>query len=176
MTLKREFLSADLLIIGGGTAGCYAAITAARRSPERSILVVEKANIKRSGCLAAGVNALNAYIAEGRTPEEYVDFVRRDAEIIRDDLVLSMAERFHSVTADLERMGLVILKDADGAYATRGKWNLKINGENIKPILAAEVRRYSNITVLNHVNVTNYLLSGGRVCGASGFSMREESA
>ena len=177
MSLKREFLSADLLIIGGGTAGCYAAITAARRSPERSILVVEKANIKRSGCLAAGVNALNAYITEGRTPEEYVDFVRRDAEgVIRDDLVLSMAERFNECAADLERMGLVILKDANGAYATRGKWNLKINGENIKPILAAELRRYSNITVLNHVNVTDYLLSDGRVCGAIGFSVREETA
>ena len=175
--MKREFLRADLLIIGGGTAGCYAAITAARRNPECSILLVEKADIRRSGCLAAGVNALNAYIAEGRTPEEYVEFVRRDAEgVIRDDLVLSMAERFNECAADLERMGLVILKDAAGNYATRGKWNIKINGENIKPILAAEVRRYPNITALNHINVTDYLLSGGRVCGAWGFSMRDETA
>ena len=176
MTLQWEFLSADLLIIGGGTAGCYAAITAARRSPDRSVLVVEKANIERSGCLAAGVNALNAYITEGRTPQDYVDFVRRDAEIIRDDLVFTMAERFNECAADLERMGLVILKGADGAYATRGRWNLKINGENIKPILADELRRYSNITVLNHVNVTDYLISQGRVCGAVGFSVREETA
>ena len=177
MTLKREFLSADLLIVGGGTAGCYAAITAARRAPEISILLVEKANIKRSGCLAAGVNALNAYITEGRTPEDYVDFVRRDAEgVIRDDLVLSMAERLNAAAADLERMGLVILKDADGKYAARGKWNIKINGENIKPILAAEVRRYPNIRVLNHVNVTDYFVSDGRVCGATGFSVREETA
>ena len=131
-----------MLIIGGGTAGCYAAITAARRSPEISVLLVEKADIRRSGCLAAGVNALNAYITEGRTPENYVEFARRDAEgIIRDDLVLTMAERFNECAADLERMGLVILKDADGKYAARGKWNIKINGENIKPVLAAEVRR-----------------------------------
>ena len=166
-----------MLIIGGGTAGCYAAITAARRSPEISVLLVEKADIRRSGCLAAGVNALNAYITEGRTPEDYVEFARRDAEgIIRDDLVLTMAERFNAAAADLERMGLVILKDANGKYAARGKWNIKINGENIKPVLAAEVRRYPNIRVLNHVNVTDYLLSGGRVRGASGFSVREETA
>lgn len=175
--MKRKLLRTDLLIIGGGTAGCYAAITAARRHPEYSILLVEKADIRRSGCLAAGVNALNAYITEGRTPEDYVEFVRRDAEgTIRDDLVLTMAERFNECAADLERMGLVILKDANGAYATRGKWNLKINGENIKPLLAAEVRRYSNITVLNHVNVTDYFVSDGRVCGAVGFSVREETA
>ncbi|MBQ7682509.1 MAG: adenylyl-sulfate reductase subunit alpha [Oscillibacter sp.] len=176
MTLQREFHNADLLIIGGGTAGCYAAITAARRAPEVSVLLIEKADIRRSGCLAAGVNALNAYIPDGRTPEEYVDYVRRDAEIIRDDLVLSMAERFNACAADLERMGLVILKDAEGKYATRGRWNLKINGENIKPLLAAEVGRYPNITVLNHVNVTDYLISQGRVCGAVGFSLRDETA
>ncbi|MBQ6986804.1 MAG: FAD-dependent oxidoreductase, partial [Oscillibacter sp.] len=174
--MQREFHNADLLIIGGGTAGCYAAITAARRAPEVSVLLIEKADIRRSGCLAAGVNALNAYIPDGRTPEEYVDYVRRDAEIIRDDLVLSMAERFNACAADLERMGLVILKDAEGKYATRGRWNLKINGENIKPLLAAEVGRYPNITVLNHVNVTDYLISQGRVCGAVGFSVREETA
>lgn len=166
-----------MLIVGGGTAGCYAAITAARRSPEISVLLVEKADIRRSGCLAAGVNALNAYITEGRTPENYVEFARRDAEgIIRDDLVLTMAERFNECAADLERMGLVILKDADGKYAARGKWNIKINGENIKPVLAAEVRCYPNIAVLNHVNVTDYALAGGRVRGASGFSVREETA
>ena len=166
-----------MLIIGGGTAGCYAAITAARRSPEISVLLVEKADIRRSGCLAAGVNALNAYITEGRTPENYVEFARRDAEgIIRDDLVLTMAERFNECAADLERMGLVILKDADGKYAARDKWNIKINGENIKPVLAAEVRCYPNIAVLNHVNVTDYALAGGRVRGASGFSVREETA
>ena len=70
--MKIERLKTDLLIIGGGTAGCYAAITAAsnaaeNKGPGLKILVVEKANIKRSGCLAAGVNALNAYITEGKT-------------------------------------------------------------------------------------------------------------
>ena len=53
--------SADILIIGGGAAGCFAAITLADKHPEMSVLLVDKANIRRSGCLAAGVNALNAY-------------------------------------------------------------------------------------------------------------------
>ena len=74
--MKIERLKTDLLIIGGGTAGCYAAITAAGAGLK--ILVVEKANIKRSGCLAAGVNALNAYITEGRTPRDYVEYAKKD--------------------------------------------------------------------------------------------------
>ena len=73
--MKIEKIKTDLLIIGGGTAGCYAAIIAstlgaAKDVADIKILVVEKANIKRSGCLAAGVNALNAYITEGRTPRK----------------------------------------------------------------------------------------------------------
>ena len=62
----------DVLIIGGGTAGCYAALTIREKS-DAKIVIAEKANIKRSGCLAAGVNAINAYIVKGRKPQDYVD-------------------------------------------------------------------------------------------------------
>ena len=61
--LKTERLKTDILIIGGGTAGCYAAVTVAEHS-DAKVLICEKAHIKRSGCLAAGVNALNAYITD----------------------------------------------------------------------------------------------------------------
>ena len=153
-TLEIRRLDTDVLIIGGGTAGCYAAITLGRSSNVR-VLVVEKADIRRSGCLAAGVNALNAYIVEGHTSQCYVDYAVRDADgIAREDLLLSISERLNHVTKDLEQMGLVILKDRDGKYVTRGVRNLKINGENIKPILAAQVRRQKNVTALEHVNVT----------------------
>ena len=134
--MQTEYIKTDILIIGGGTAGCYAALTAARNS-DRKILICEKAHIKRSGCLAAGVNALNAYITEGHTPQDYVDYCKKDADgIVREDLLLTMSERLNSVTEDLERMGLVILKDENGKYVARGNRNIKINGENIKPLLA----------------------------------------
>jgi adenylylsulfate reductase subunit A len=174
--LKIETRTADLLIIGGGTAGCYAALTAAAASPQLQILVAEKANIRRSGCLAAGVNAINAYITKGQTPEDYLEFVRWDAEgILRDDLVLSMARGFNEATKHLEDLGLVILKDENGDYVARGKQNIKINGENIKVILADAVNRCPNVTVLNHVNITDYLTNEGRVVGAAGFSVNEST-
>lgn len=174
---KVEHRTADLLIIGGGTAGCYAAVTAARRRPDLQIIVVEKANIRRSGCLAAGVNALNAYITKGHTPQDYVEFVRKDAAgIARDDLVLSMAQGFNRAAESLEDMGLVILKDENGDYASRGWRNIKINGENIKGILAKAVEQYPNVTVLNHVNITDYLLANERVVGTAGFGVSEQTA
>ena len=135
--MKIERLKTDLLIIGGGTAGCYAAITAAGAGLK--ILVVEKANIKRSGCLAAGVNALNAYITEGRTPRDYVEYAK---------------------------------KDADGIVRDR---NIKINGENIKPILAAAVAKAPNVQVLNHVNIFDFSVHDNRIDGAFGFGIENDT-
>ena len=105
--MKYEKLTTDLLIIGGGTAGCQAAITV-RESSDIKILICEKAHIRRSGCLAAGVNALNAYITEGHTPKDYVEYARKDADgIVRDDLLYSMSERLIKVTKQLEDMGML---------------------------------------------------------------------
>lgn len=173
--MRIENLQTDVLIIGGGTAGCYAALTISEHS-DAKVLICEKAHIKRSGCLAAGVNALNAYIVEGRTPQDYVDYARKDADgIVRGDLLLTMSERLNSVTERLEKLGLVILKDKDGKYVTRGNRNLKINGENIKPILADAVNELDNVTVLNRVNVTDYAVENNHINGAFGIGIENDT-
>lgn len=169
--MKTEIIKTDILIIGGGTAGCYAAVTAAENS-DKHILICEKAHIKRSGCLAAGVNALNAYITDGRTPQDYVDYCKKDAAgIARDDLLLTMSERLNAVTERLEKEGLVILKDENGKYVTRGNRNIKINGENIKPLLAGMAERQPSVRILNRVNIIDLDVTGGRVNGAFGIGI-----
>ncbi len=173
--MRIENLQTDVLIIGGGTAGCYAALTISEHS-DAKVLICEKAHIKRSGCLAAGVNALNAYIVEGRTPQDYVDYARKDADgIVRGDLLLTMSERLNSVTERLEKLGLVILKDKEGKYVTRGNRNLKINGENIKPILADAVNELDNVTVLNRVNITDYAVENNHINGAFGIGIENDT-
>ncbi|MGN0667496.1 MAG: adenylyl-sulfate reductase subunit alpha [Huintestinicola sp.] len=170
--MKSEKITTDILIIGGGTAGCYGALTIAEKYLQMKVLICEKANIKRSGCLAAGVNALNAYITEGRTPQDYVDYARKDAEgIVRGDLLLTMSELLNEVTERLEQLGLVILKDKNGKYVTRGNRNLKINGENIKPILADAVNALPNVTVMNRVNITDLSVHDNVIRGAFGFGI-----
>ena len=177
--MSVENLETDVLIIGGGTAGCYAAIKLGSQK-DISVLVAEKANIQRSGCLAAGVNALNAYITEGHTPQDYVDYASNDAEgIVRNDLLLSICKRLNGVTEDLEKRGLVILKDENGKYVSRGWRNIKINGENIKPLLAEGAKAQKNVQILNHINITDLETeedeSGKkRVTGAFGFSVNEK--
>ena len=169
--MKAEKISTNVLIIGGGTAGCYAALTISENS-DKKVLICEKAHIKRSGCLAAGVNALNAYIVEGRKPQDYVDYAKKDADgIVREDLLLTMSEKLNEVTDRLEKLGLVILKDENGKYVTRGNRNLKINGENIKPILADAVEKAKNVPVLNRVNIFDYSVKDNKINGAFGFGI-----
>ena len=180
--MNRKKKVCDVLIIGGGTAGCYAAVKLAETSALK-IIIAEKANIVRSGCLAAGVNALNAYITPGHVPQDYVDYARKDAEgIVREDLLLSLAERFNEVTHDLEKKGLTILKKEDGSYVSRGWRNIKINGENIKPLLAECVLAHPSVEVINHLNITDLDVTedggpaGKRVTGAYGFDVRSGEA
>lgn len=173
---EKQILHTDILIIGGGTAGCYAAMTI-REHSDYSVIIAEKANIKRSGCLAAGVNALNAYITKGHVPQDYVDYADKDADhIVRQDLLLTMADGVNRVTAKMEQLGLVILKDENGEYVARGNRNIKINGENFKPLLADAVSRLDDVTVINQLNITDYVVEKGSIKGAFGFSIAENKA
>lgn len=173
---NKKILHTDILIIGGGTAGCYAALTI-REQSDYSIVIAEKANIKRSGCLAAGVNAINAYIVDGRKPEDYVEYAKKDADgIVREDLLMTMSEGLNRVTHKMESLGLVILKDENGNYVARGNRNIKINGENMKPLLAKAVEELEDVTILNRINITDYIVEENEIKGAFGFSIEEGTA
>lgn len=173
---NKKILHTDILIIGGGTAGCYAALTIREKS-DYSIIIAEKANIKRSGCLAAGVNAINAYIVKDRKPEDYVDYAKKDADgIVREDLLMTMSEGLNRVTDKMEKLGLVILKDENGEYVARGNRNIKINGENMKPLLAEAVSKLTDCTVINRINITDYIVENNTIKGAYGFSIEDATA
>lgn len=173
---SEKIIHTGVLIIGGGTAGCYAALTL-RSLSDASVVIAEKADIRRSGCLAAGVNALNAYITKGHTPQFYVDYAKKDAAgIVREDLLLTMSEGLNEVTKKLEDLGLVILKDEKGEYVARGTRNIKINGENIKTILADAVKKLDGVQVINHLNITDYIVRDNTIAGALGFDMRTGTA
>jgi adenylylsulfate reductase subunit A len=170
--MERKIIETDILIIGGGTAGCMAAVEAKERYPQLNVTILEKAHVDRSGCLAGGMNAINAYLNKGETPESFVRYVRSDScGLIREDLVKTMSELFEYCVKKVEKWGLPILCDDQGNYLPRGRWNIKINGESLKPILA-KAARSAGAQVYNWINVTNLLMDGDRVAGAVGFSLR----
>lgn len=172
--MERRDLKGDVLIIGGGAAGAFAALNLSE-DESLNIILVDKGHIKRSGCLAAGVNALNAYLTKGETPESYLSYIKDEfKDIVRDDLVVTIAEKLNSVTEKIEEFGLPILKDKNGEYISRGKRSIKINGENIKPLIYDVVKKKKNITILNHVNIFDYIIEDDEILGAVGFGIKED--
>ncbi len=84
---------------------------------------------------------------------------------------MTMSEGFNRVTAKMEKLGLVILKDENGEYVARGNRNIKINGENMKPLLAdAVIKAETDCTVINRINITDYIVNN-TIKGAYGFSI-----
>ncbi|SDC81228.1 MULTISPECIES: adenylyl-sulfate reductase subunit alpha [unclassified Candidatus Frackibacter] len=168
--IKKE---TDLLIIGGGAAGIFAAVKAKEMKPECEVTIMEKSNIKWSGCLAAGINAINAYITPDETPESFLEYVKNDNNgVVRDDLVYTIAQQLNQVTEEVERWGLPIKKDENDNYLARSRRSIEINGDEFKPILANRVEE-EDVEILNRVVATNYLVENGEVYGAFGFSIRE---
>lgn len=169
--MKRNIINTDVVIIGGGAAGCQAAIRAKEIDKNSKIIIVEKAGIKRSGCLAAGVNAINAYLNEGETPKSYVEYVKKDSNgLIREDLTYSIGLRLNKMTETLEKYGLKIRKDENGKYVSRGKRSIKIYGEDIKPILAQKVYE-SKTEVYNKIIITDLIKKDEKISGCYGFSI-----
>lgn len=166
---------ADFLIIGAGNAGCFAGIEAKRINPDADVLLMEKANIIRSGCLAGGMDAINTYIKKDKTLEDYIRWSRSQAGgLLREDLAMQIGALLNEPIEEWEKWGLPIKKDEKTEeYHTRGKWDITIRGESMKPILAEKVKKFG-CRVLNRVVATNYLLDDeGRVVGAIGFNVRD---
>ncbi len=175
-------VTTDLLILGGGMAACGAAVEACYWAKKNNIkvTVVDKAAMDRSGAVAMGLSAINQYVdlTSGKnTVKDYVDYVRMDLMgIIREDLVANIARHVDSTVHLYEKWGLPIWKDADGNYVHEGRWQLMINGESYKIIVAEAAKNALNDAggeYFERVFITEPLMDGDRVAGAIGFSTRE---
>ncbi len=176
-------VTTDLLIIGGGMAACGAAVEAAHWAKKNNLKVtlVDKAAMDRSGAVAMGLSALNQYVgmdAKKRTPEDYVRYVRNDLMgITRDDLVYDIARHVDGSVHLLEKWGLPIWKDDEGNYVFEGPWQLMINGESYKVIVAEAAKNalatLGDDCIYERIFIVDPIMDGDRVAGAVGFSTRE---
>ena len=172
---KIRNIKTDILIIGGGTAGCMAAIFAKQRAPHLDVTILEKAHINRSGCLAMGLNAVNAYLMDS-TPEDYLEYVKQDNyEVVRSDLVLSIGKRLNRMTDILEKLGIPLPREEDGRYVARSTRSILMLGEQLKPVLAESVNSHA-INVFNRTPAYRLLQDRHekRVTGAVAFNMRSQ--
>jgi len=171
----------DLLILGGGMSACGAAVEAAYWAKQNNLKVtlVDKAAMDRSGAVAMGLSAINQYVGlkdGANTVKDYVDYVRNDLMgITREDLVASIARHVDSTVHLYEKWGLPIWKDKDGGYVHEGRWQLMINGESYKLIVAEAAKNHLGTdNIYERVFITEPLMDGDKCVGAVGFSVREE--
>lgn len=172
--IPTEVIETDLLIIGGGNAGCFAAIEAKKLNPELRVVIMEKAHISRSGATAAGMDAINTYIPEGKTAEDLVRWSRSQVGggPIREDLALSNAQHLNEAVEDLASWGLPIVRDEAGRPQYRGGWDISIHGEQLKPLMAEKALEVG-AAVYNRVVATNLLMDQDRCLGAMGFGVKD---
>jgi len=170
----------DLLILGGGMAACGAAVEAAHWAKKNGIKVtlVDKAAMDRSGAVAMGLSAINQYVGlkEGdNTVKNYVDYVKNDLMgVARDDLVASIARHVDSSVHLFEKWGLPIWKAEDGGYVHEGRWQLMINGESYKIIVAEAAKNHLGAdNIYERVFIVGPVVDDGVCKGAYGFSVRE---
>jgi adenylylsulfate reductase subunit A len=172
----------DLLICGGGMAACGAAVEASYWAKKNGlkVTVVDKAAMERSGAVAMGLSAINQYVdlnSGNNTLKDYCDYVRNDLMgITREDLVANIARHVDSSVHLFEKWGLPIWKDNDGNYVHEGRWQLMINGESYKIIVAEAAKNAladAGGEYFERVFLTHPLMDGDKCVGAIGFSVRE---
>jgi len=175
-----SFPTIDVLVVGGGTAGTVAAIKAKEALPNGHVLLLEKANVKRSGAIALGMDGVNNAVIPGHaTPEQYVrEITLANDGIVDQAAILAYARESYGMIQELEGWGVKFQKTATGDYDVKkvhhkGSYVLPMpEGYDIKKILTRVIRRVG-VRVENRVMATRILLDPeGRAAGITGINVR----
>lgn len=176
-TLEQEY---DIVVIGGGTAGPMAAIKAKERNRELRVLLIDKANVKRSGAISMGMDGLNNAVIPGHaTPEQYTkEITIANDGIVNQAAVYAYATHSFETIEQLDRWGVKFEKDETGDYAVKkvhhmGAYVLPMpEGHDIKKVLYRQLKR-ARVSITNRVVCTRLLTDAqGAVNGVMGFDCR----
>ncbi|MGL3110727.1 fumarate reductase/succinate dehydrogenase flavoprotein subunit [Bradyrhizobium sp. BR 1432] len=173
-------VSCDVLVIGGGTAGPMAALKAKLKNPKANVVLLEKANVKRSGAISMGMDGLNNAVIPGyATPEQYTkEITIANDGIVDQKAVYKYAQSCYKIIEELDSFGIRFLKNENGDYAVKkvhhiGTYVLPMpNGETVKKALYRQLRR-ARILISNRYMATRLLKSAdGRIAGAVSVNTR----
>jgi succinate dehydrogenase/fumarate reductase flavoprotein subunit len=173
-------MEVDILIVGGGTAGPLAAIKAKQKAPHLRVLLLDKANVKRAGAIAEGMDSVNNAVIPGyATPEQYVkEITIANDGIINQAAINAYATRSFDMIKELDGWGVKFEKDETGDYAVKkvhhlGSYVLPMpEGYNVKKVLFKQIRKVG-VEVSNRLTTTRLLVGkDGRIAGAMALESR----
>jgi len=189
---KEREVSCDVLVLGGGIAGCWAAIGAARKGVR--VVLVEKGATKTSGAGGSGVDHWHAACTNPAckiTPEEYAQVTIDNYGGWRCGISEYITSRnSYDCLLELEKMGVKIRDSEDEfkgaefrdektkllfAYDYTTKRTVRVWGANVKQSLYNECRRLG-VNIFDHIMVTSLLnkgdKQGAKVVGSTGVNVR----
>ena len=187
--LEEETIDCDVLVLGGGLAGCYAAIAAARRG--QSVVVVEKGATTRSGAAGSGFDHWESACTNPCsqvTPEEIAWAYVREQDYYSNGIAhyIECREGYDRML-DMESFGGKI-RDTEGeftgadfrdeetglmfAYDYKNKFTLRVWGSTFKPALYKELQRLG-VKIFDRTEATALLtvMEGGKKRGIGALGM-----
>lgn len=171
-----EILTTDVLVIGGGMAGCRAAIAAADYGG--SVVLATKMPLNNGGASTFPVAEMAGYNAgdpdiPGDVEKHYEDIVNAGQGMANPLLARILAENAPGTIAELEKWGVVFEKEGDGYYifkscfATSPRTHvIRGHGEPIVKAMSGQIQLRSNINVADDLTVLELDVRDGRCCGA----------
>ncbi len=177
--MEYDLVQADVLVIGGGTAGLNAAIASAERGAR--VVVTDKGAIERSGDIGGGVDHFLAYLnQEGSwdTRESFLEYVWKVGKGTGDPAIIDavFCSELKETIERMARIGVPLTQPDGRFFRTKsmgqpGPYWVNFNGKQLKPCLAKEVRRLGCV-VLDKAMAIDLITQEGRVAGALGFHIR----
>jgi len=178
--MDTKITEVDVLVIGGGTAGPMAAVKAKQANPALRVLLLEKANVKRSGAISMGMDGLNNAVIPGHaTPEQYVrEITIANDGIVNQKAVMAYAANSFAMIEELDRWGVKFERDETGDYAVKkvhhmGSYVLPMpEGHDIKKVLYRQLKK-TRVEIEHRLVATRLLTAeDGRIAGAMAFDCR----
>ena len=190
MTLEQiadKVVETDVLVIGGGIAGCPVAAKAKEHG--LNVTLVEKSRTDRSGSAGQGIDHYGIFPREGVTPLELVrhwmhalNFANGEGRWADPNIMFRYYDNGFWTLEELEKLGIPMKWD-DGQYywmPHRGpgmdpmvahKLGLRVHWQNVKPLMAKAVRK-RGVNVLERTMVVDLLTNKGKVVGATAVNTR----
>ena len=186
MDVPHDVYTTDVLVIGGGLAGCWAAIAATRQGSRA--LVVDKGFVGGSGCsvFAGGVVL---YLTPDDDPADFVREHCRESELLLDPAWVEwLVQANYERIAEMDGWGAPFDRHDDASEGAAGSlhrrliyvgsretvWRLGLDSVELMKLMRKQVLRTKQAKLLDHTAIVKLLVKDGRVVGAVGIRRQDE--